>query len=84
VLCCKPVNSTYHESFFYSLVPCSFNTSLSIDVGGKTVDISPASFNLGPIFEGSTTCVAGAAAATSLNGGELTYSSACESAKNKP
>ncbi|KAH9979408.1 acid protease [Lactifluus volemus] len=49
-------------------IPCSFNTSLSINVGGKTVNISPASFNLGPIFEGSTTCVAGAAAATSLNG----------------
>jgi cathepsin D len=56
---------------FYISVPCNFNTPISIDVGGKTVDISSASFNLGPVSQGSDICIAGAAADQSLTGGEL-------------
>jgi cathepsin D len=58
--------STYLPSI---LVPCNFNTPISFDVGGKTISISPASFNLGPIFPGSDTCVAGAASEPNLTGG---------------
>ncbi|KAI0287674.1 aspartic peptidase domain-containing protein, partial [Russula brevipes] len=43
-----------------------FNTSISIDVGGKAVSISPAAFNLGAVDSGD--CIAGAAAASSLTG----------------
>ncbi|KAH9968219.1 acid protease [Russula dissimulans] len=50
-------------------IPCNFNTPISIDVGGKNVSISPASFNLGPVAEGSDTCMAGAAADQSMTGG---------------
>ncbi|KAH9968221.1 acid protease [Russula dissimulans] len=50
-------------------IPCDFNTPISIDVGGKNVSISPASFTLGPASQGSDTCIAGAAAAQSLAGG---------------
>jgi len=49
-------------------IPCNFNTPISIDVGGKNVSISPASFNLGPLVEGSNICVAGAAADQTLTG----------------
>jgi hypothetical protein len=35
---------------------------------GKEVKISPDSFNLGPVFEGSDTCYAGAASSTGLDG----------------
>jgi cathepsin D len=59
-------------SNLYSLVPCSFNSTISINIGGKIINISPASFNLGPIYEGSTSCFAGAAALPSQSG-ELTY-----------
>ena len=59
---------------FYTTVPCNFNTPVSIDVGGKTVRISPASFNLGPVSQDSDTCIAGAAASQSLSDGELASS----------
>ena len=59
----------YHQS--YILFPCTFNTPISIDVGGKAVSISPASFNLGPVSLDLTTCVAGAFADPTLTGGEL-------------
>ena len=42
-----------------------------MSVGGKEVEISPESFNLGPEYEGSDTCVAGAASDESLTGGKL-------------
>jgi Eukaryotic aspartyl protease len=44
------------------LVPCTLNTPISINVGGKEVSISPASFNLGRISRGSDICLAGASA----------------------
>jgi len=47
-------------------IPCSFNTPISINVGGKAVSISPASFNLGAISQGSSTCLAGAFASATL------------------
>ena len=53
------------------LVPCKFDTPVSVEVGGKTVSISPASFNLGPVSPNSSTCLAGAAADKTLTGGEL-------------
>jgi cathepsin D len=49
-------------------IPCSFDTPISIDVGGKTVSISPASFSLGPVSQNSSTCIAGAAADKTLTG----------------
>ena len=58
---------------FTTLVPCTFNTPISIDVGGKIVNISPASFNLGPVSPNSSTCMAGAAADPDLTGGELFF-----------
>ena len=58
-------------SDFSITVPCNFNTPISIYVGGKEIKISPASFNLGPVSPGSTTCYAGAASDDSLTGGKL-------------
>ena len=52
-------------------IPCNFNTSIAVSVGGKEVEISPESFNLGPESEGSDTCVAGAASDESLTGSKL-------------
>jgi len=49
-------------------IPCNFNTPISIYVGKKEIKISPASFNLGPVSPGSTTCYAGAASDDSLTG----------------
>ncbi|KAI9463767.1 acid protease [Russula earlei] len=49
-------------------IPCDFDTPISIWVGSKEVHISPASFNLGPVSEGSSNCTAGAAADSSLTG----------------
>ncbi|KAI0292907.1 acid protease [Russula brevipes] len=49
-------------------IPCNFNTSISIDVGGMKISISPALFNRGPVSEGSDTCVAGASSDPSLTG----------------
>ncbi|KAN0123324.1 eukaryotic aspartyl protease [Russula decolorans] len=49
-------------------IPCTFNTSVSINVGGKAVSIPPASFNQGRVSEGSSTCVAGAVADPDLTG----------------
>ncbi|KAI0287671.1 acid protease [Russula brevipes] len=48
-------------------IPCSSNTPISIDVGGKKVDISSASFNLGRV-DALDNCIAGAAAAPTLTG----------------
>ena len=45
---------------FSITVPCNFSTPISVHFGGKEVNISPNSFNVGPVFEGSDTCVAGA------------------------
>jgi cathepsin D len=58
---------------FNTLVPCTFDTPISIDVGGKTVNIPPASFNLGPVSPNSSTCMAGVAADPNLTGGELFF-----------
>ena len=56
-----PIN--YRPTFDFSItVPCNFNTPISVYVGGKEVQISPATFNLGPVSTGSDTCIAGAAA----------------------
>ena len=56
-----PIN--YRPTFDFSItVPCHFNTPISVYVGGKEVQISPATFNLGPVSTGSDTCIAGAAA----------------------
>jgi cathepsin D len=52
-------------------VPCNFNTPVSINVGGREVEISPATFNLGAVSPGSNNCVAGAAADPSLEGSKL-------------
>ena len=56
---------------FNTAVPCTFNTPISFNVGGKAISISPATFNQGPISPGSNTCLAGAAADPNLTTGEL-------------
>ncbi|KAH9984826.1 aspartic peptidase domain-containing protein [Russula vinacea] len=57
------------QNFYnYIPVPCNFNTPISVYVGGKEVKISPATFNLGPVSDGSDTCVAGAASIAALTG----------------
>jgi hypothetical protein len=53
---------------FSIIVPCNFDTPISVYVGGKEVKISPASFNLGPVSAGSSTCYGGAAYDSSLTG----------------
>ncbi|KAH9957279.1 acid protease [Lactifluus volemus] len=53
---------------FYT-IPCNFNTPISITVGGKVINISPASFNLGPVSSNNlNTCVAGAVSDAGLTG----------------
>jgi len=49
-------------------IPCNFNTTISVFVGGKEVVISPATFNLGPVPGDSSTCFAGVASDPSLIG----------------
>ncbi|KAI0050652.1 acid protease [Auriscalpium vulgare] len=48
-------------SGFYS-IPCSFDTPLSVTFGGTEFTIDPSTFNLGPVSDGSSTCVGGAVA----------------------
>ena len=63
---------TCRPMFDFSItVPCNFNTPISVYVGGKEVKISPATFNLGPVSDGSDTCVAGAASIAALTGCKL-------------
>lgn len=64
-------NQSTHTYVSSILVPCTFDTPVSVNVGGKAVRISPGSFNLGPVSQGSSTCIAGAAAEEALTGGEL-------------
>jgi hypothetical protein len=53
-------------------VPCNFNTPISITVGGKVINISPATFTLGVISPSDPdTCLAGAAWDAQLTGGTL-------------
>jgi hypothetical protein len=63
----------YLICFFYLIVPCDFDTPISICVGGKDIEISPETFNLGVIStdDGSERCLAGAASDTQLTGGKL-------------
>jgi hypothetical protein len=59
----------FHTTFDFSIaVPCNFNTEISVFVGGKEVKISPATFNLGPVSQGSNSCIAGAASDAQLAG----------------
>ncbi len=60
-----------YSNAFNTIVPCTLDTPVSINVGGKEVSISPDSFNLGPVSQGSNICIAGAAADPTLTGGEL-------------
>ncbi len=63
-----PLTSCRTMSDFSFAVPCNFSTPISVHVGGKEVEISPDAFNLGPLSEGSDTCLAGAASDKSLTG----------------
>jgi hypothetical protein len=47
------------------------DTPISMNVGGKEVSISPATFNLGRVPQDFDACVAGAAADPNLTGSEL-------------
>ncbi|KAF8492841.1 acid protease [Russula emetica] len=52
----------------YYTIPCDFDTPISVYVGGKEIRISPDTFNLGPISNGSEICLAGAASDEELIG----------------
>ncbi|KAI0279434.1 acid protease [Russula aff. rugulosa BPL654] len=52
----------------YYTIPCNFTTPISIYVGKKEIKISPDTFNLGPISNGSDRCFAGAAWLEQLTG----------------
>ncbi|KAN0118079.1 acid protease [Russula decolorans] len=52
----------------YYSIPCDFDTPISIYVGGKEIEISPDTFNFGPISNGSDRCLAGAAWLEELTG----------------
>ena len=56
---------------FSITVPCNFNTPISVHFGGKEVNISSESFNVGPVSEGSDICVAGATWDAALTGIKL-------------
>lgn len=60
----KPVDNS---PGYYS-IPCDFDTPISFCVGGKDIEISPDTFNLGPISNGSKQCLAGAAWLEELTG----------------
>ena len=66
-----PLISRHHSYNVNTIVPCSLNTSISMNVGGKHVSISPASFNLGRVSPGSDLCLAGAAGNRLLTSSEL-------------
>ena len=40
-------------------VPCNFNTVISFVFGHKKIPVSPSTFNFGPLYEGSETCIGG-------------------------
>jgi len=63
----KAINGSQPTGNGFYTIPCKFNTSISFNVGGKTVNISPASFNLGPVSPGSSTCAAGAKSKRNLD-----------------
>ena len=56
---------------FSLAVPCNFSTPISVYVGGKEIKISPDTFNLGPAFEGSDGCLAGAVSNAALTGSKF-------------
>jgi hypothetical protein len=66
-----PVSCRNSFYFYFLTVPCDFNALISIYVGGKEIKISPDTFNLGPISDGSNQCFAGAAWMAELTGGKL-------------
>ncbi|KAI9440395.1 acid protease [Lactarius indigo] len=49
--------SDLDEGFF--TIPCNFSTVVSFEFGGKRFPVSPSTFNMGSISEGSDTCVGG-------------------------
>ena len=57
--------------FINLTVPCDFDTPISIYVGGKEIEISPDTFNSGPLDTDSERCLAGAAWLEILTGGKL-------------
>jgi hypothetical protein len=67
-----PIRSCTEFNFSIT-VPCNFNVSTYVYFGEKGFRISPATFNLGPISEGSDRCLAGAAASLELTGGKLAF-----------
>jgi hypothetical protein len=66
-------NQPRHSYNSNTIVPCTLNTSISMNVGGKEVSISPHTFNLGPISQDSDLCIAGAAADSTLTGSESVH-----------
>lgn len=67
---------------FSITVPCDFDTSISVFVGGLEVVIPPDVFNLGAISTGSNTCLAGAASDSRLTGSELASDNLSEDRAN--
>ncbi|KAI0060071.1 acid protease [Artomyces pyxidatus] len=48
-------------------IPCDFNTPISVTFGGTEFDLDPSTVQIGPVEDGSSTCVSGFAYDTSLD-----------------
>jgi cathepsin D len=72
VLVLLPISRRTTFDFSITLaVPCDFNTSISVSCGGKVINISPDTFNLGPIHGDPKRCLGGAASLEELTGSKL-------------
>ncbi|KAI0061612.1 Asp-domain-containing protein [Artomyces pyxidatus] len=49
-------------------IPCSFNTPITVTFGGTAFKLDPSTVQIGPVSDGSSTCISGFAYDTSLDG----------------
>ncbi|THH15734.1 hypothetical protein EW146_g4790 [Bondarzewia mesenterica] len=47
-------------------IPCDFSSTLTLTFGGTDFSVDPSTMNLGPISDGSSTCIGGLASDSSL------------------
>jgi hypothetical protein len=66
----SPTNQSTCIHITSILVPCTLKTPISMNVGGKEVSISPASFIRGRVSKNSDRCWAGAAANPTVTSSE--------------
>lgn len=56
---------------FRTVVPCDFNSTLSLTFGGTEFSVNPSTFNLGPLSSNdSSTCIGGLGAQSALTNRE--------------